>query len=190
MKPSHLYAVSMLALFLLAGCSSTSNTVSSADPSVDFGQLKTFDFVKVADTDGKEYTSLETQYLRNAVTRELTARGLSRADQPDVMVNFSIETQEKLRSRSVPTGGYGMGYDPYYDAYYDGWGASHQTMIDQYTEGLLNIDLIDPQARQVIWQGSTKGRLTQKDFENAEATLNEAVAEIFVQFPIAAPIAE
>jgi len=180
----------MLALSLVAGCASTSNTVSSAAPSVDFSALKTFGFVKIADTDGNEYQSLETQYLRTAITRELTARGWSQDGSPDVVVNFSIETQEKVRSRSVPTGGYGMGYDPYYDAYYDGWGMGHQTMIDQYTEGKLNIDLIDPAQRQMIWQGSTKGRLTKKDLENAEATLNAAVVEIFTQFPVAAPTAE
>ena len=39
----------------------------------------------------------------------------------------------------------------------------------------------------MVWQGSTKGRLTQKMLENAEATLDEAVVEIFTVFPVAAP---
>ena len=190
MNTKHAPLLILLSLVFLVGCSSSSNVVSSAAPEVDFSQLKTFDFIKVADTDGQEYQSLVTTYLRNAVTRELTARGMRQSAQPDVMVNFSVETEEKIRSRSVPTAGYGVGYDPFYDVYYDGWGASHQTMIDQYTEGRLNIDLIDPSARKMIWQGSTAGRLTQKDYENAEATLSGAVAEIFGAYPVPLPAAE
>ena len=92
-----------------------------------------------------------------------------------------------MRSRSVPSAGYGVGYDPYYDAYYDDWGMNHQTQISQYTEGKLEIDLIDREARRMIWQGSTKGTLTEKDYQNAQVTLNDAVTEIFKQFPVPAP---
>lgn len=186
MQKSRLYVYLILVMLMLAGCSS-SNTVSSADPSVNFGQLKTYAFVAVPDTDGKEYQSLESGYLRTAVSSELEKRGFAQSDNPDVVVNFSIETQEKIVSRPTAGGGYGGVYDPYYDVYYDDWGASHQTRIDQYTEGKLNIDLIDPRARKVVWQGSTKGRLTKKDYENAQQTLNEAVTEIFTQFPIPSP---
>ena len=35
----------------------------------------------------------------------------------------------------------------------------------------------------MIWQGRTKGRLTQKDMQNYKATLDEAVTDIFEQFP-------
>ena len=83
-----------------------------------------------------------------------------------------------------------MGYDPYYDVYYDGWAASHTTRIDQYTEGKLNIDVIDPRERKLIWQGSISGRLTKKDYENAQAVLDESVVEIFKKFPVAPPVAE
>ena len=186
MKALNTIVTCTLAALLIVSCSS-SNTVSSADPSVDFGQLKTYGFMAVADTDGKEYQSLETGYLRAAIGRELDSRGLNISDDPDVLVNFSIETQEKIVSRPTAGGNYGGMYDPYYDAYYDGWGMNHQTRIDQYTEGKLNIDLIDPQARKMVWQGSTSGRLTQKDYENAQQTLNEAVVEIFTQFPMPGP---
>ncbi len=71
--------------------------------------------------------------------------------------------------------------------YYDGWQTTHSTRIDQYTEGKLNIDAIDVSSRKLVWQGSTQGRLTKKDFENAQAVLNEAVIEIFQKFPIAGP---
>ena len=101
-------------------------------------------------TDKEAYQSLETTYLKESVGRELEKIGLRKvASNPDLAINFSVETEEKVRSRSVPTGGYGMGYDPYYDVYQSGWGASHTTQIDQYTEGKLNIDAIDVNSRKL-----------------------------------------
>jgi hypothetical protein len=184
---THLFVLAALSSLAVAGCSSSPKIASNADPSVDFSQIRTYGFIEAPDTDGERYQSLETGFLVAAVSREMSARGLELSGNPDVLVNFSIETQEKIRSRSTPNVGYGVGYDPYYDAYYDGWGATHTTRIDQYTEGKLNIDLIDPRARRLIWQGSTQGRLTQKDMENAELTLNTAVSEVFQQFPIGLP---
>lgn len=177
-------AATAAVLFAVAGCSSTPNTVSSADPTVDLGQYQTYNFAAVVDTDGQPYQSLETGYIKAAASRELEARGFSRSDDPDLLVNFAIETQEKVRSRSVPTAGGGLAYDPFYDdVYYDTWGTTHTTRIDQYTEGTLQIDLIDKREAKVVWQGATRGRLTKKDYENPQATLDGAVAEIFTQFP-------
>jgi hypothetical protein len=45
-------------------------------------------------------------------------------------------------------------------------------------------------SRKLVWQGSTKGRLTKKDEQNAQKTLSEATAEIFVGFPVPAPDAK
>ena len=55
--------------------------------------------------------------------------------------------------------------------------------IDQYTEGKLVIDAIDPKQKKLIWQGTTKGRLTTKAMQDMEGTLSAAVAEIFAKLP-------
>ena len=172
----------MTAVGLLTACSSP--TVSDADPTADFSSYQTYAFLSDVATDKAAYETLERAHLKAAVGRELNARGYRQDNtQPDLLVNFAIETQEKVQSRTVPTGGYGIGYDPFYDVYTTGWGMSHTTRIDQYTEGTLEIDLIDVDDRKMIWQGRTKGRLTQKDMQNYKATLDEAVTDIFEQFP-------
>ena len=170
-----------LGIVVLSGCSSPATT-SDYDQTVDFSKFSTFSFVADLATDKKEFQSLETTHLKNAVGRELEALGMRQVQvDPDLAFNFSIETQEKIQSRTVPQTSYGMGYDPFYNAYYDGWRTSHTTRIDQYTEGKLNIDAIDVKAQKIVWHGSTKGRLTRKDMENFRATLEAAVAEIFEQ---------
>ena len=178
----------LLVLLLLVSAAETAvsaDAVASADPLAEFSRFKTFNFVEEPATDGRGYRSLETTYLETAVTYELTERGLTLSDQPDIVVNFSIETREKLSSRITPAVRYAPGYVPYHGVYGPGWGMTHQTRIDQYTEGRLNIDLIDPAARRLIWQGSTQKALTERDYQNARKTLTRAVMDIFSRFPIA-----
>ena len=173
---------------LINACASEPQTVSAQDSATDFTRFKTYAFLADLAENKSSYQTLETTYLKESVSREMDRRGFRQSnDNPDLVINFAIETQEKIRSRQVPTGGYGIGYDPFYDVYHESWGASHTTRIDQYTEGKLNIDAIDVASRKLVWQGSTKGRITKKDEENWQATLNGAVIDIFAQFPIAAP---
>ena len=128
---------------------------SNTDPTVDFSKYSTFAFLADLTTDKQGYQSLEATYLKESVGRELEKIGLRQvSSNPDLAINFSVETEEKLSSRSVPSGGYGIGYDPIYDVYYDSWGMNHTTLIDQYTEGKLNIDAIDVESRKLVWQGS------------------------------------
>ena len=185
-QPGALVAHTLLAVaaLLLAACASDPVT-SNLDPNANLEKYQTYAFLADLATDSAEsYGSLETTYLKNAVARELQARGMTEDKaNPDILFNFAIQTQEKVQSR--PTGGYGgAGYDPFYDDYYyGGWGTTHATRIDQYTEGKLIVDAIDPDEKKLIWQGTTKGRLTTKALQNLEQTLDEAVAEIFAKFP-------
>jgi hypothetical protein len=172
-------AVISLALLALGACSSNPTTINY-DQTADFSQFKTYAFMADLATDKQAYESLESTFLKNSVARELNKTGLEQVQSnPDLLINFSIETEEKIRSRSVPTGGYGVGYDPYYDVYGSGWGSGHTTQIDQYTDGKLVIDAIDVKSKKIVWQGSTHGRLTSKAMKNYEVTLDEAVKEIF-----------
>ena len=186
-KPAFGLAAVIATGLVLAACSSTPATVSNVDPGVDFSQYKTYAFVEDLSTNSEQFQSLETTYLKTSVTREMEARGFTKSDTPQLAINFSLNTEEKVRTRSVPSTSYGVGYDPYYDVYYEGWDTTHTTRIDQYTEGKLNIDAIDVSSRKLVWQGSTKGRLTKKDLENAQAVLDQAVVEVFQKFPVASP---
>jgi hypothetical protein len=170
----------------LTGCASTPNTYSSAAPNVDFSSLKTYGFFDQISTDKAGYQSLETNFLKVAVAQELDLRGLVyEPNNPDVEMNFYILTQEKVKSRSVPT--MGGGYYGYRGGFYDdfgyGGGVAYETRIDQYTEGTLTVDMIDPKTRKLLWEGTVAGRLTKKDVQNMEATIDTAVRDVFTKFP-------
>ncbi len=174
---------------LLTACASTPNTFSNADPGVDFSQYKTFGYFSTLSTDNAQYQSLVSNFLKVAVAQELVVRGLDHDEEnPDLRVNFYINTKDKIKTRSVPTagGGYYDYRDPFYDPWggYGGMGVTYETRVDQYTEGTLNIDVVDSKTNKLVWEGSVVGRLSEKDVRNMEQTVDEAVADVMVNFPI------
>ncbi len=179
--------LAILAL-LVGGCASSPNTFSNVDPGVDFNQYKTFGYFPTLSTDKEQYQSLVSNFLKVAVAQELVVRGLDHDEaNPDLRVNFYINTQDKIKTRSVPTAGSYYDYrDPFYDPWggYGGMGGGYETRVDQYTEGTLNIDVVDSKTKKLVWEGSIVGRLTDKDVRNMEKTVDEAVAAVMINFPI------
>jgi hypothetical protein len=180
--------LTLLAVFLVLvqGCASTPNTISNAAPDADFGRYSSFGFLDVLSTDKESYESMESNFLKVAVAKELDRRGLTYSETPDLLVNFYIHTQDKVRSRNVPTTGAYYGYrDPFYDPWGGyGIGVTYETRIDQFTEGTLNIDVVDAAMKKLVWEGAVSGRITQRDIQNLEATIDEAVAAVMASFPI------
>lgn len=177
----------LLALVLavsLAGCASKPRVFVNADPTVDFSSYQTYGFLPTLSTDKESYESMESNFLKVAVAQQLDRRGLTYAENPDLLVNFYIHTKDKLRTRSVPTMG---AYYGFRDPFYDTWGGygGYETRVDQYTEGTLNIDFVDAVDKKLVWEGAVAGRVTDEAIRNLEKTIDEAVAEIMSGFPVA-----
>jgi hypothetical protein len=185
---NQLYRLSLLTvlLVLVQGCASTPKAISNVAPDADFGSYSSFGFLDVLSTDKERYESMESNFLKVAVAQELDRRGLVYSESPDLLVNFYIHTQEKVRSRSVPTTGAYYGYrNPFYDPWGGyGIGVGYETRIDQFTEGTLNIDVVDAATKKLVWEGAVSGRITQRDLENMEATIDEAVSAVMANFPV------
>jgi hypothetical protein len=59
-----------------------------------------------------------------------------------------------------------------------------QTQIDQYTEGTLNIDVVDVSSKKLVWEGFMTDRVTQKKLRELETTIDNAVHAIMQCYPI------
>jgi len=179
-------ALAITLTLAVAGCSSTPTVLVNADPTGDFFQYKSYGFMPTLSTDNANYESMESNFLKVAVAQELDRRGLLYSDNPDLLVNFYINTKEKIRSRSTPTTGAYYGYRAgYYDPW-RGYGAhmGYETRIEQYTEGTLNIDVVDAKQKKLVWEGAVGGRITDKKIQNLEDTIDKAVAAIMSGYPI------
>ncbi|HET9447547.1 MAG TPA: DUF4136 domain-containing protein [Steroidobacteraceae bacterium] len=176
---------------LLAGCASGPKIRANTDPQANLSSYRTYGFVQPLGTDRAGYSTIVSEQLKAAVRRELEARGYTYAqDNPQLLVNFNAKLDDKLRVDSAPTASIAMGrgYYGYRGGFYSAWPA-YETSVDQYTQGTLNIDVVDASQKRLVWEGIAVGRVTQKTRENLGAAIDATVAEIFKKFPITAQAA-
>jgi hypothetical protein len=175
----------------LVGCASGPTIYTNQNPQTDFTSYRTYGYVEQMGTNALGGpTSLLTQYLTAAVDREMAGRGyqLGSVD-PDLQINFYLETQEKIQSRTVPTGPtYRGGYYGYRGGYYGTWGGYSQTTeITQYTEGTLGIDVVDNKRDELVWEGVAVGRIREEAMRNLEVSVNAIVPQIMAEYPYRVP---
>ena len=91
-----------------------------------------------------------------------------------------LETTEQIRSRNTGASVSTM----HRSGRYGGWGATMSTpTIEQVTQGMLSIDMIDPTRNQMIWEGTATNRVTDSIRENQEESVRTFVAAILANFP-------
>jgi hypothetical protein len=171
----------MKKLFLLlfvtiiaASCSSIKVT-SDYDKTAGFASYKTYAFTPEAMN--LPLDDLNKNRIITAVTNELTAKGFTKSDKPDVFININIKTQKQQTATATNSGGYGRyGYSR---------GFSTTTInYDTYTDGTMFIDMIDVAKNQLVWQGrGTKTLDENASAKKREENLNYAVKQIFTTYP-------
>ena len=189
---SALLALTLLAT--LAGCASKTSVRVLADSRVDMSSYKTFGYFDPLGTDRAEYATLVSEHLRNATTREMQARGyVYSASDPDLLINFSGKLEDKLRVTQTPTAGVGVGLGPRsawsggYYGYRTGFYSTYpmyETSVQEYQQGTLNVDLIDAEARQLVWEGIGARSLNRKTLDNIGPAIDQTVSAIFEKFPV------
>ena len=182
-----LTATLAVAAITLTGCASGPDIRADYDKSADFGKYRTYGFVSQAGTDAADFRSLSTQMLQNAAAREMEQRGYKRAENPDLVINFTGKLEEKVDVESTPAPYYGptWGYRGWYGAPYGGWGGTEVT-TRRYNVGTLIMDVVDREKRQVVFQGGISGVVTKEMQQNREASINRAVENIFSKYPFVA----
>ena len=182
LRRRHFAIAGMLAAFLLAGCASGPSIYVNTDPSASFAGYRTYNFMTPLGTDRPGYSSVLSEYLRAAASRELEARGYQKSDNPDLLVNFNVQTKEKIQSNTMPAGPAYGGYYGYRSGYYGTWGG-YETQITQYTEGTLTVDVVDAARKQLAWDGTAIGRVREEARKNLQPAIDKVMAQIFEKFP-------
>ncbi len=181
-----LFALSLL--LLLAACASTPRVATQADPSADFGRYRSFAFYTPLALEQHGYTTITSNRVRAAVRAQMEARGYAYDEaSPDLWVNLNAYMQDKTRVTTMPE----VDYDYYYSYRARGYVAvpywRDRTDVHQYTEGTLNIDLVDVQRKQLVWEGIAVGTVGRADPQRRGEQIDAAVAAMFARFPYRAP---
>jgi hypothetical protein len=174
--------VPVLCLLLIAGCATTSapKTRVDYDKSADLSVYRTYGFPKETGTDRGGYSTLVTSYFKSAVSMAMEARGYKYSeDHPDLLVNFYMNTRDRTESRPGP----GYGYYDYRYGLYTGWPMYDDDRIVTYKYGTINLDIVDAEKKQLVWEGVSEGRVTEEALANQKATINAVVTELMRQYP-------
>ncbi len=168
-----------LSAILVMGCSSVSVT-TDYDRELNFTTLKTFEWMSVSKDQlsanaaaNMLQNSLVDNRFRSAVKSQLEAKGLTESStNPDFVIMYHTGTQEKV---NVTNYGYGYGR-------WGGYGGGVD--VQQYTQGTLILDFINPTTKQLIWRSVATGALASKpDPDTMEQKINGVVQEMLAKFP-------
>lgn len=171
---------------LLAGCAATGPEIrTDYDRAADFSSFESYGFPDELGTDRAGYSTLITTHFRQAVDREMQSRGYryTEAD-PDLLVNFFANVRNVTAIRSRPDVWVGYGYYGYRYGMYTAW-PLYADNVDtvHYKVGTANIDIVDAERNQLIWEGVAEGRLTREVMENPQPAIESVVAELFSRYP-------
>jgi hypothetical protein len=179
-------AFALLAALFAAGCATTTGpkTRIDYDRSADFSVYRTYGFPKETGTDRGGYSTLVTSYLKSAMSSQMEARGYKySAEHPDLLVNFYMNTRDRTELRSTPNMSLGYGYYGYRYGLYNAWPLYDEDRTVTYKVGTLNIDIVDAEKKQLIWEGVAEGRVNEEDLQNPKVAINGVVTELMRQYP-------
>lgn len=174
------------AALFAAGCATTSGpkTRIDYDKSADFSVYRTFGFPKETGTDRGGYSTLVTSYLKSAMSSQMEARGYKYSEErPDLLVNFYMNTRERTELRPSPNASLGYGYYGYRYGLYTAWPLYDQDRTVTYKVGTLNIDIVDAEKKQLVWEGVAEGRVSDEELQNPKVAINAVVTELMRQYP-------
>ena len=180
------FALGMIGVFavLLAGCASGPRISSEADPEADFGSYRSFGFYAPLALEKEGYATPTTDRIKAAARAQMESRGyVFSADQPDLWVNLNAYMQEKTDVSFHSDRRLQLLLQLPRAQLYRGAVLARSDQCAPYTEGTLNVDLVDPAKNRLVWEGIAVGRVSKVKPEERGARIDSAMAEIFARFP-------
>jgi len=175
----------LAALVLLAACATGPRITTEADPEADFSRYRTFGFYSPLAIEPHGYGSAATERMKDAARTQMESRGyVFTTDRPDLWLNINAYTEQRTDVTSMPTVDYAYYYSYRARGYYVVPYWRDRTDVHRYTEGTLNVDLIDVERNRLVWEGIAVGRVGRtKDAAARDARIDSTMAEIFAQYP-------
>jgi len=176
----------IICLVLMAAITSCSSIKVSTDfaKEAPFASYKTFNFSPHADS--LPVNQINKDRVFGAIVTELTAKGLTKSDSPDLWVDINIMV-EKKQTATATTSGNGGYYGGGYRGGYGGYGGGFSTTTidyDTYLDGTLFFDLIDASKNQLVWQGRVTGTINEEaSAAKREKNINYGVKQVFGLYP-------
>jgi len=178
------------AAVVLASCASKPTIESDYDPTIDFSQYRTYNFFNPMGIENPSYSSIYGSIFRDAIGKEMESRGYTQSDNPDLMINVSGRLQDKTKVTTTSDPYMGGGYYGYRRGHYGTWGGygyGTTTHVSNYTEGTVNVDMVDRAMKRMVWEGVAVGRINEKKTnEERRQGIYAGIQEMFAAYPFRA----
>lgn len=172
MKTVNRIIMLLTVVMAFSGCSSL-RTASDFDKKTDFATYKTYGFYDKGIARLK-LNDLDKRRMMGAIETEMNAKGFSKSTKPDLLVNLVVVAKDVADIYNYgPNWGWGW-RGPY-------WGGG-MGMVNQFSEGTIYIDFLDPMQKKLIWHGVGQG-FDLDNFNKREERMQKGVHEILMQYP-------
>lgn len=166
-------------LFVFVACS-TVKVAFDYDKQADFSKYKTY-VISEETMKMEGVNQLDRDRIIASVESQMAARGYTKAENADVILDVRIKGKETQTATATSSGGYGYGYGRW------GYGGGFSTTTvnyDKYVEGTLFVTLVDKATDKIAWQGTgTKTLEENASTEKKEQNIDYAVKQIFTNYP-------
>lgn len=153
----------------LAACASV-ETSAEYDRSVDFSKYRTYGWIeKLEPMDN----AIVQKRLTAAIEGQLAAKGLTKAEHPDLLVSMRAQRTNRVEYETT-----GAGYAP------GRWETGVQTTREDIPVGTLVVDLVDAGRRELVWRGIARRVLDpMAPQEEKDEAARDTVARMFAAYP-------
>ncbi|MEH6758922.1 MAG: DUF4136 domain-containing protein [Parasphingorhabdus sp.] len=177
----------------LAGCATTGRITTDSDPSQNFAAYRTFAWAgeePMVSFGNRNIPAIVQSRVAQSIKSELTARGYQFTDDvkaADFAVSFTIGTRDGTKTTEIP--------DYFWQNRLDwAWGNPHfptiqrnitptRTVVRDYTEGTLSVDIYDVARRSPVWHGKGTKTLSSRELSGEQETAAADVRVILAKFP-------
>jgi hypothetical protein len=179
--PQQIRSLLVLALLALTGCATRIAVSSDHDPAFDFSGYQRFEWLAEKQQltgDVRLDNPTLHQRIRSAIERELERRGYRKAESGgDFGVGYHLSLTQR---HDVSTVQRHYGYGPEWQ----GRSGPTETVVTEWQEGTLVIDVVDWEADRLVWRGQAIGRVQESLTPvEREQRVIEAVQEMLAGFP-------
>ena len=184
------YSIAITGLLLLAvlsACSSGLKVRSDIDPSANFSQYRTYNFFEPMGIESGYNSPIFGEHFRASIGGEMSRRGYRVADTPDLLINVTIRSDDKVRIRSYTSpyvsGGYYGRPGGAYGGSAIGVGVSTGGRKTMTTEASVFIDFVDFKQQRVVWQGVAVVDVNDKVALQLRDAIFTAVDRVMAEYP-------
>ncbi len=170
-------------LIYIVGCKPSFKIQSENILQKDFSGFTSYKFFNPKSMPPSNFSFSDNNKKRiyDAVAEEMKKRGFVSIQDSDLIIKIQGGTSQEIENKR-PTYNYPYNYGYYGYPYY--W-ARDPWMYDDISKKttMIIIDILDAGNRQLLWQGTGYGVLSEKA-DLVEINLRKAIADIFTQFPV------